>query len=134
MNITTPYEEINNLNMNQVLRNMNSYARLRLLLVDIKQLDGRTPDDIVQDTILKVLEGTRSWKDSTTNNFTTFLFGCLTSEIRNLLKKIDRKGNMMWNVKEYMFNYNESSTIYLKNNDIFAENLAELSKNDVLKS
>lgn len=132
MNVTSPYEEINNLNMNQILRNMNSYARLRLLLVDVKQLEGRTPDDIVQDTILKVLEGTRSWKDSKLNNFTAFLFGCLRSEIHHILDKIDRKGYIMWSVKDYMFNYNDSSTIYLKKDSIFAESLAELSKNDVL--
>lgn len=112
MNTTSVETEMSLINMGDLLKNMNRYARFKMCNVDTKQLEGRTPEDIVQDTILKVLEGSRSWKDSKLDNFTTFLFGCLRSEISHLLRQIENRGNRVWKLKDYLLNYNENGIKY----------------------
>lgn len=82
---------------------LRSYARLRLYGIDVKQLEGRTPDDIVQDTLLKVLEGGRVWETSSAQNFRNFLFGCLRSEISNILVGISRRQQFATRIEEKLY-------------------------------
>ena len=84
--------ELVHMDLQTVIEKMNLYAAMRLRNVDIKQLEGKTPDDFTSDTLLKVLGGIRSWETSSTDNFEKFLFGCLRSEVSNFLDKIDRRG------------------------------------------
>jgi len=108
MNTTSVETEMSLINMDDIIKQMNRYAHYKLDRIDSKQLEGLTADDVVQDTILKVLEGSRSWEKSKLNNFTTFLFGCLKSEISHIQRRIENRGNAMWRVKEYLFSYNEA--------------------------
>lgn len=107
MNTTSVETEMSLINMGTLLKCMNSYSRYRLSTVNIKQLEGRTPEDVVQDTVLKVLEGVRSWENSKMDNFTHFMFGCLKSEISHILKRVENRGNVMWKVKDYLLGFDE---------------------------
>ena len=91
--------------MVDMIKKMNSYAAMRLRDIDIKQLEGRTPDDFTQDLLLKVLDGTRCWETSSTNNIKTFLMINLSSEISNFLKKIIRRDVTITNIKIEEDNY-----------------------------
>lgn len=74
-----------------VIERLNMLASIQLKDVDIKQLEGRTPEDFVQDMFLKLLEGERSWADANTDNLIKFLELNLRSEISNYLKTSKRR-------------------------------------------
>jgi hypothetical protein len=105
MNLTSVQSELTKLNMVDMIKKMNSYATMRLRDIDIKQLEGRTPDDFTQDLLLKVLDGIRCWETSSTNNIKTFLMINLSSEISNFLKKIIRRDVTITNIKIEEDNY-----------------------------
>lgn len=80
------------LDLQDVIEKLTKQASYRLRDVDMKQLEGMEPQDFVQLTILKVLDGTRDWMNSTSNNMFSFLRICLASEISNFLKAKKRHG------------------------------------------
>ena len=91
MKLRSAQAELVHMDLQTVIEKMNKYASSRLRNTDIKQLEGRTPEDFTSDTILKVLEGIRNWEDANTDNMEAFLIMSLNSEISNFLKKIGRR-------------------------------------------
>ena len=72
-----------------VIKGMNSRAKHHLRNVNVKQMEGMTPEDFVMDVMEKVLNGTRDWSKSKVS-FDEFLFGCLRSDTSNFIKKLTR--------------------------------------------
>lgn len=87
--------------MGSLIGQMNSYAEFRLHSIDIKKLEGITPEDVVADVLLKVLEGKRNWTGAI--SFNAFLFGCVKSEISHIIARIEKKGERVWRIKDYLF-------------------------------
>jgi len=84
-------QEMANLDMANVIKTLNIYAKKCMKEMKTKQLEGITPEDIVSETLLKVLEYKRNWETAKTTNFKNFLFMTVRSEISNLAKKLKRR-------------------------------------------
>jgi DNA-directed RNA polymerase specialized sigma24 family protein len=82
--------ELCRLDLQTVIEDMNRYASIKLKNINIKQLEGKTPDDFTSDVLLKVLEGTRDWTIATCS-MKEFLFGILRSDISHFIEKITRR-------------------------------------------
>lgn len=78
----TVEEAILSHDMEDIINRMILYAKEKIKLLDIKNLQGKEPFDFVQDILCKSLESKRNW-DETKCSFVEFLFGCLKSEISN---------------------------------------------------
>ncbi len=89
----TARQELECLDLELVIKYMTSYSAIKLMGVDIKQLEGLTSDDFVSETITKALEGRYKWETAAATDFTSFLFGCLRCEISNFLIKIKRRSD-----------------------------------------
>lgn len=79
------------LELQDVIEKLNKQASYRLRDVEVKQLEGMEPEDFVQLTILKVLDGTRDWNNSHLTDMSKFLSLCLNSEISNFIKKLKKR-------------------------------------------
>lgn len=79
------------LELQDLIEELNKQASYRLRDVEVKQLEGMEPEDFVQLTILKVLDGTRDWNNSNITDMAKFLRLCLNSEISNFIKKLKRR-------------------------------------------
>lgn len=101
------------MDLQTIIEEMNNYASRRLMNVDVKQLDGKTPDDFTSNVLLKVLEGTFNWQEAATEDFKKFLFGCLRTEVSNFLATISRRGVSITEIMEDKFDFeNSNSVIY----------------------
>lgn len=80
------------LDLQDVIEKLTKQASYRLRDVDMKQLEGMEPQDFVQLTILKVLDGTRDWMNSPCTSIVQFLKMSLNSEISNFIKHLKRRG------------------------------------------
>ena len=118
-------EEMKCSDMIKFIKEMNAYAIRRLQRVDVKQLEGKLPEDFVQDILLKVLEGSRNWDEASINNFKKFLFGCLKSDLNHFYTKIDRRKISIVSIEDdkYSFPDNENCTTYANPNSY--ENLTD---------
>jgi hypothetical protein len=106
--------ELVHLELQDVIEQMNNYATRRLRNIDIKQLEGKTPEDFTSDVILKVLEGTLNWLDAPTNNMKAFLMMSIKGEISNYLKKISRRDVGIFTLEDDKYNYNVNTIVYTK--------------------
>lgn len=88
--------------MNEIMDSMTVYAYCLIKTIEIKELQGKMPEDIVGEVLIKVAEGDRDWSKAKCS-FKEFLFGCLKSHIFNFLKSMknsheseipDIEGNM----------------------------------------
>jgi len=109
MKLRSAQIELVHMDLQTVIEEMNQYAARRLQNVDIKQLEGKSPEDFTSDTLLKVLEGTFNWETASTQVFKNFLFGCLRTEISNFLKKIGRRGVSIVEIMEENFDFENSN-------------------------
>lgn len=111
MKLRSAQVELVHMDLQTVIEEMNQYAERRLQNVDVKQLEGKSPEDFTSDTLLKVLEGTFNWETASTQVFKNFLFGCLRTEISNFLKKIDRRGVSIAEIMEEKFDFENIGAI-----------------------
>jgi len=107
--------ELVKLDLATVLEEMNEYASKRLMNVDVKQLEGRTPDDFTMDVIVKVLDGTFSWDITKFPKVKPFLFGCLRGELTNFLRKIERRKASIVTIDEETLELSDSPIVIAKN-------------------
>ncbi len=47
--------------MNEIMDSMTAYVYGRIKTIDVKDLEGKTPDDFVGEVLMKVAEGEREW-------------------------------------------------------------------------
>ena len=105
--------ELADLDLAIIMRKMNDYATKRLERVDVKQLEGRAPENFTSDVLTKVLEGTFNWRTSKLIDFKKFLFGCLSGEIHNFLDKINRRKISIVEILEDEFDFENESGVAL---------------------
>ncbi len=78
-------QAINSEDMEAVFDSMTAYVAKRLEMLDIKNLEGKEPEDFVSEVFLKILTYERDWAKANCT-FKQFLFGCLKSHIYSFLK------------------------------------------------
>lgn len=88
MNFT---EELQAIDFNDLFDRLVAYAAYRVKSVDLRELDGKEPVDIVSDLFEKILTGRRN-AENVSCSLDDFLFGCLKSDIDAFF----RKRKMCW--------------------------------------
>ena len=83
--------EMTKLDMPDVIERMERYAKLKMIGIKTKELQGLEPIDVVVDVVTKILNGTRNWLTAATQDMERFLFGCLRSDIYALRTRINRR-------------------------------------------
>jgi hypothetical protein len=123
--------ELVHMDLQTVIEEMNNYASRRLMNVDVKQLEGKTPDDFSSVVLLKVLEGTFNWETAATQDFRKFLFGCLRTECSNFLKHIGRRGVSITEIMEEKFDFdNLNGVTYAEPHPFRGSKLISSQEND----
>lgn len=77
------------INLTELRKKMLSYVVFRLGDMPLKQLEGYTPEDFVQDAFCAAYEGKRKWETANTQSLQAFYFMTLRSIISHYQR--DRK-------------------------------------------
>jgi hypothetical protein len=132
MNTTTAREELDKMKLDSAIKNMNKYASIRLHNIDVKQFEGKTPDDFVSEVLLKILEGTYNWETSATTSFNKFLMNCVSTEVGNFMKKVCRRNYSISSPEEYGFTFDRTNINYEMRDENEGERTYEYTLSEII--
>jgi hypothetical protein len=149
MNTTTAREELDKMKLDSAIKNMNKYASIRLHNIDVKQFEGKTPDDFVSEVLLKILEGDNApkrkegekkkkvngqynWQESATTSFSKFLMNCVSTEVYNFMKGVCRRTYSISSPDEYGFEFDRTKYNYEMRDENEGERTYEYTISDII--